>query len=233
MKFLLCVGAEKTGTTWLHQQFVGHQDYYDMGKELNLIQRDDLVPDLVRLTEGRKNIEYFFDLVSKINMVSGDFTHYEGSTENIFRLIKAGLGKKDIQVVPVYIMRDPIKRAWSSWNMIGGGDVNMPNAAKFVMDNYLSCKYKETVQALDNVFEKPLYFFYETFFNQENMDKICEELEITNHPFNTDMIFNAGHYGECPQDFIDQFGKTVKNKEAVKFIFERFENVPWNQSDYP
>jgi hypothetical protein len=116
--------------------------------------------------------------------------------------------------------------------MIGGGDVNMPNAAKFVMDNYLSCKYKETVQALDNVFERPLYFFYETFFNQENMDKICEELEIASHSFNTDMIFNAGHYAECPQDFIDQFGKTVKNKEAVKYIFERFENVPWNQSDY-
>jgi hypothetical protein len=91
MKFLLCVGAEKTGTTWLHQQFIRHQDYYDIGKELNLIQRDDLVPDLVGLTEGRKDVESFFNLVSKINMVSGDFTHYEGSTENIFRLIKAGL----------------------------------------------------------------------------------------------------------------------------------------------
>lgn len=232
MKFLLCVGAEKTGTTWLHQEFARHQNYYNLGKELNLIQRDDLVPDLVGLAEGRKNIESFFDLVCKINMVSGDFTHYEGSTENIFRLIKSGFGKRDIRVVPVYIMRDPIKRAWSAWNMLGGGDVNMAKPAKFVMDNFLSCKYKETVQALDSVFEKPLYFFYETFFNQENMDNICEELGIDSFPANTDMIFNRGNYGECPQDFIDQFGKTVKNKEAVKFIFERFENVPWNPSDY-
>jgi hypothetical protein len=129
-------------------------------------------------------------------------------------------------------MRDPIKRAWSSWNMIGGGDVNMPNAARFVMDKFLSCKYKETVQALDNVFEKPLYFFYETFFEQENIDTICKELEIDSFPSSPERIVNGGRYGECPQDFIDQFGKTVKNKEAVKFIFERFENVPWNLSDY-
>jgi hypothetical protein len=231
--FLLSVGAEKAGTTWLHEYFRHHPQFLNVGKELNVIQRDDLVPTLVDLPNGFKsNIEEYFEYFSRADQVSGDFTHYEGSTENIFRLIKAGFSKKGIQVVPVYIMRDPIKRAWSSWNMIGGGDTNMPNAARFVMDNFLSCKYKETVQALDNVFEKPLYFFYETFFEQENIDTICKQLEIDSFPSSPERIVNRGNYGEIPEDFIDQFGKSVKNKEAVKFIFERFENVPWNLSDY-
>lgn len=43
-KFLLCVGAEKAGTTWLHRYFSNHPEYYDPGKELNVIQRDDFVP---------------------------------------------------------------------------------------------------------------------------------------------------------------------------------------------
>jgi len=123
MKFLLNVGAEKSGTTWLYEYFKEHPDFYDMGKELNIIQRDDLVPVLESVEEYRKDIEHFFRTVSNINQVTGDFTHYEGSSENVFRIIKNGLLKYDIEVVPVYIMRDPIQRSWSAWNMLGGGKI--------------------------------------------------------------------------------------------------------------
>ena len=171
MKFLLNVGAEKSGTTWLYKYFKEHPDFYDMGKELNIIQRDDLVPVLEDVGEYRKDIESFFRAVSSINQVTGDFTHYEGSSENVFRLIKAGLLKYDIEVVPVYIMRDPIRRSWSAWNTLGGGKIpNRSLASRFVMSNFISCKYKETIEALDSVFANPLYFFYEDFFTQANIN---------------------------------------------------------------
>ena len=233
MKFLLNVGAEKSGTTWLYEYFKEHPDFYDMGKELNIIQRDDLVPVLESVEEYRKDIESFFRAVLNINQVTGDFTHYEGSSENVFRLIKDGLLKYDIEVVPVYIMRDPIQRSWSAWNMLGGGKIpSQSKASQFVMTNFISCKYKETIEALDSVFANTLYFFYEDFFTQTNINKICDELEISRHPAECDNKIGASPYKKMPSDFLNAFGKSVKNKEAVKYVFERFENAPWKLEDY-
>lgn len=233
MKFLLNVGAEKSGTTWLYEYFKEHQDFCDMGKELNIIQRDDLVPVSKGASEYRKDIESFFQAISNINQVTGDFTHYEGSSENVFRLIKNGLLKYDIEVVPVYIMRNPIQRSWSAWNMIGGGKVpNHSAASQFVMTNFISCKYKETIEALDSVFANPLYFFYEDFFTQANVDKICDELQISRYPAECNSIVNASFYKKMSNSFLKAFGKSEKNKEAVKYVFERFENVPWKLEDY-
>lgn len=233
MKFLLCVGAEKAGTTWLYQYFQNHPEYHDIGKELNIIQRDDQVPVLEEVEEYRKNVETFFHRVSEFNKVTGDFTHYEGSSENVFRLMKDGLLKYDIEVVPVYIMRDPIQRAWSSWNMIGGGSSKMPRAPMFIMKNHLACKYKETIEALDAVFAKPLYFFYEDFFQQENIDSICDALDISRDTAACEKVVNVGYYKKkIPNSFVKTFGKCKKNIAAVKFISERFDSVPWNIEDY-
>jgi hypothetical protein len=233
MKFLLNVGAEKAGTTWLYEYFQNHPDFHDMGKELNIIQRDDLVPALEDVDEYRKDLSAFFLEVSMHKDVTGDFTHYEGSSENIFRLYKEGLEKYDIEVVPVYIMRDPIQRAWSAWNMIGGGSTKMSPAAEFVMSNFISCRYKETVQALDSVFPNTMYFFYENFFTQTNINSICDALEISRHPAECDVKVNEGIYSpKIPKSFIKTLGKTTKNTSAVKFINERFSHVPWKLEDY-
>ena len=234
MKFLLNVGAEKAGTTWLYRYFQTHPEFFDVGKELNAVQRDDLVPTFPEIALSfKKDLRKYFSYFQRLNQVSGDFTHYEGSTENVFRLIKDGFMQYDIDIVPVYIMRDPIKRAWSSWNMLGGGNMNLSPAAMFITQNYFQCKYKETIEALDSVFSKPLYFFYESFFKQTNIDTICDNLEIARHTADTSTFINKGQYDlNPPQEFIELFGNTRKNREAVDFIFKRFENVPWNRADY-
>ena len=234
MKFLLCVGAEKAGTTWLYEYFRSHPEFYEVGKELNAIQRDDLVPSFAPASNSfRQDLNKYFSYFQKLNQVSGDFTHYEGSTENIFRLFKQGLGQYDIEVVPVYIMREPTKRAWSSWNMLGGGtnfDMSVP--AHFVMQNYLECKYKETVEALNNVFSEPLFFFYEDFFRQEHVDLICDKLEISRQPV-LESTINRGRYdSKVPLEFIDKFCHTDKNCRAVSYISKVFNNVPWPTEDY-
>lgn len=228
----MCVGAEKAGTTWLYQYFSFHPDFHTLGKELNIIQRDDLVPVLENVDSFRKNINEYFQSASAISKVTGDFTHYEGSSENIFRLIKDGFSKVNIDVVPVYIMRDPIKRAISAWNMLGGGSCEMAMPAQFVMTNFLSCKYKETVQALDNVFDKPLYFFYENFFQQENIDTITDMLEMSRHDAMLSMKINQGSNMQVSPEFIELFGKSEKNRNAVAFIKERFPDAPWDFEDY-
>lgn len=234
MKFLFNVGAEKAGTTWLYAYFMCHPEFTEIGKELNAIQRDDFWPTFPEVsTSFKSDLNNYFSYFQKLNVVSGDFTHYEGSTENVFRLIKAGLKKYDIDVVPVYIMRDPIKRAWSAWNMYGGGEkFDLSPAAHAMVSHNLQCKYKETVEALDNTFAKPLYFFYEDFFKQEDVDKICNELGISSYDINPEVV-NKGNYDpEIPVEFIEKFCLTEKNIRAVDFVFERFENVPWNTEDY-
>lgn len=244
MKFLLNVGAEKSGTTWLYNYFYNHPQFHHIGKELNIIQRNDIVPTHSNYPQYKSNIENFFSDVSKLNKVTGDFTHYEGSTENVYRLIKDGLLKYDIEVVPVYIMRDPIDRAWSAWHELHQAavyhglqhnditDFNMPGPAAFTVHSMLQCKYKETVKALDAVFSKPLYFFYETFFTQSNINIICDRLDISRIQANF-TPFNKGLYTTSPSEhFIRTFGTTPKNVEAVRFIHERFDNVPWRLSDY-
>lgn len=235
-KFLLCVGAEKAGTSWLYNYFEQHPEFHTVGKELNAIQRDDLVPTLTDISVPfQKDINLYFDYFSKLNHLSGDFTHYEGSSENIFRILKSGLGQRDIEIVPVYIMRDPISRAWSSFNMlnlVGGNISNDSSAGNFLLENYLSCKYKETIIALDSVFSKPIYLFYETMFNQQTINNLCDELGIAHYPAQCDVYHNKGCYFPITDEFRNNFGLSKKNKEAVKFIFERFKDVPWNQSDY-
>lgn len=233
MKFLLCVGAEKAGTTWLYDYFVKHPEFVHYGKELNIVQRDDFVPRFEKSVPGVDNLDFYFDFFNHKPHVTGDFTHYEGSSANVFKLLKDGL---DHTIIPVYIMRDPIARAWSAWNMFGGGDCSLPPAANFVMQSILSCKYKETIEALDNVFGKNqcLYFFYETFFDQTNIDLICDKLGIAHHTADLQFFLNRGNYDRStiPDSFIQTFGTTAKNVEAVRFIFERFSDVPWRLSDY-
>lgn len=229
MKFLLNVGAEKAGTTWLYDYFRSHPQFEAVGKELNILQRDDLVPRFYDVP-GIDDLKWYFDFFNQKTKVTGDFTHYEGSTPNVFKLMSDGL---EADIVPVYIMRDPIERAWSAWNMLGGGGFEMPAAAHFLLYSYLQCKYKETIQALDSVFDNTLYFFYEDFFKQENLDLICDALNIDHHPIN-EAVVNAGKYNrEVPYQFKQLFGNTPKNNEAVKFIVERFDNVPWNLENYP
>jgi hypothetical protein len=244
-KFLLNVGAEKSGTTWLHNYFRNHPQYHDIGKELNILQRNDLVPTHCNYASYKSNIEHFFRDVSQLNKVTGDYTHYEGSTENIFRIYKEGFLKYDIEVVPVYIMREPINRAWSSWHMLHEAaefhdlqysditSFNMPGPAAFIIHSFLQCKYKETVEALDAVFSRPLYFFYEDFFKQESLNTICDALDIEQIPgYFTEKVNASKYVSDVPIEFINMFGITVKNKRAIEFLKERFGDVPWDLSRY-
>ena len=105
--------------------------------------------------------------------------------------------------------------------------------AAFTVHSMLQCKYKETVEALDAVFSKPLYFFYEDFFKQESLDSICEALDITPMPgYFTEKVNASNYVSDVPIEFVNMFGITPKHMEAISFLKERFGNVPWYLARY-
>lgn len=262
MKFLMNVGAEKAGTTWLYKYFESHPYFISCGKELNIIERDTFVPTFAKSSAFKKDINSWFDYVGSLDKPTGDFTHYEGSSENIFRLFKDRFADIGVEVVPVYVMRDPITRAWSCWNMFydyvcnqkragwsrvdptkasiiqniselsDRHDFKMHSIAQLFVGSYLTPEYKRTVQALDSVFDEPLYFFYEQLFDQNNMDVICDRLDIPHHPIDTTPVNRGRYQDDPPQEFIDAFCSTRVLKENVEFVTERFADVPWQLSNY-
>ena len=262
MKFLMNVGAEKAGTTWLWKYFETHPDFAPVGKEMNIIERDTFVPTLTRSHAFKKDINNWFKHIAVLDKPSGDFTHYEGSSENIFRIFKQGFEDVGIEIVPVYIMRDPITRAWSCWNMFYDyifsqkragwsridstksaiiekitdistrDNFDMHPVAKLFVGSYLTPEYKRTIEVLDNVFDDPLYFFYEQLFDQKNLDLICDRLEISHKPIDPTPVNKGGYEQDPPQEFIDTFCDNRAFKENVTYVTERFENVPWRLSDY-
>lgn len=243
MKFLLNVGAQKCGTTWLYTYLQSHPEFYDQGKELNIIQRGAISMP-IKKHEFAADLDVYFDHIKNLKKTTGDFTHYEGSTGNVFKIIKDGLTSRDIEIVPVYIMRDPIRRAWSSWHMLNRVllgkyveqdlyNFNMPKPAVVILENFLQCKYKETIEALDSTFDTPLYFFYEDFFKQDNMDLICDSLNISRHSGDFTTVVNRGNYEtEPPEEFIEIFCRAHKNHKAVQFIQQRFPDCPWDFTRY-
>ena len=76
-----------------------------------------------------------------------------------------------------------------------------------------------------------MYFFYEDFFTQNNLDIICDKLQISRHDIILKVI-NKGHYEKCSEEFINKFGRTKKNIDAVRFIKDKFKHVPWRIEDY-
>ena len=266
MKYLMNVGAEKAGTTWFYKYFESHPNFISCGKELNIIERDTFVPTLTKSYKFKKDIKSWFDHVAALDKPTGDFTHYEGSSENIFRLFKDGLADIGVEVVPVYIMRDPIARAWSCWNMFydyiyyhkrhhilkhvahvdptksaiiekitdisARDNFDTHPIAKLFVGSYLTPEYKRTIEALDTVFEDPLYFFYEELFDQTNLDLICDRLEISHRPIDPTPV-NKGRYDQDPpQEFFDVFCDNRAFEQNVTYVKERFGYVPWQVTDY-
>jgi hypothetical protein len=262
MKFLMNVGAEKAGTSWFYKYFESHPDFISCGKELNIIERDTFVPTLTKSYPFKKDLKQWFAHIKSLDKPTGDFTHYEGSSENVYRLFKDGLADIGIDVVPVYIMRDPIARAWSCWNMFydyiyfhkrtgwarvdptkasiienisnvsSRYDFNMHPIAQLFVGSYLTPEYKRTIEALDSVFDEPLYFFYEQLFDQTNIDLVCDRLDIARKPINTESVNKGTYEQSAPREFIEAFCKTKVFKENVAFVNERFNNVPWSIKDY-
>ena len=145
--FLLGIGAQKSGTTWLHDQ-LSKCTNVDLGfiKEYHVFDalfskhcaryKQKLVSDLVNPKLNLDNLllkkklefienpdnyfNYFNGLISNNTDVQlvGDITPaYSMLHSEHFTFIKEGLTRRGFDVRVVFIMRDPFDRAWSMLRM--------------------------------------------------------------------------------------------------------------------
>ena len=101
------IGAQKSGTTWLHNTLSGHSGIAFPGaKEVHFWDRPD----------GR-SVDWYLQLFSDENRINGDITP-------AYAFLPQETIQKIYQAFPtlrlIYLIRNPVERAWSSARMALG-----------------------------------------------------------------------------------------------------------------
>lgn len=220
--FLLGVGAQKAGTTWLYNYFEHRHDtrmgftkeyhVFDtrtlMGFEFPIKQvqgrSNRLFPRADTLELGEKNVQrfrnfidnpaqyydYFAQLLTHSKAhITADFTpSYSALSCDVLFEIKTEFEQRDIQVIPIFLMREPVSRLRSFVKMKFRNEGTVPNqdqelaAMQRICGNATDasrCCYDFTYKNLRNVFgEEKFVGFYETLFCPSEIMRLCELLNI-------------------------------------------------------
>jgi hypothetical protein len=143
--FVLGIGAQKAGTTWLSAQLLRHPDYRTIfAKEVHFWDdryglREDRAFDKEKLGEFLTNSQssdfdapsgmhpYFYFLrismwnwrrLFGLSTITADITPaYSGLPRFVFAQIGKGLRDRKIDYRVVFLMRDPVSRVLSAWKM--------------------------------------------------------------------------------------------------------------------
>lgn len=126
-----CIGAQKSGTSWLHLQLMNHPDIkIPMEKELHFWDRD-----------YDHGIDYYKSLFSPEPTIQGDMTP-------AYAILPPDKIKECYRHFPdlrlIFIVREPIARAWSSAMMyLQWASISPPEVSdQFFLD---FCRAKNTV----------------------------------------------------------------------------------------
>ena len=129
--FVLGVGAQKSGTTWLHKFFSTNKNFHpNPQKEYalwnSLEKRAPLIIDVptnsyqVFVKYFQEHPEQYFDFFEKGQFKDFDYAYdishsYSGVSTETFLYIKNEFEKRNINTKVIFIMRDPINRMISSY----------------------------------------------------------------------------------------------------------------------
>lgn len=144
--FVLCLGTQKAGTSWLFD-FIKDIDTVNMGfrKEYHVFDRlqfnEFMQEDIRALAQAsvNTNISNNFDLWKRLSMIAnqqeyydyfesllsikgaaltGDFTpEYSLLNKEVLAEIKNSFRERGISVKVIFLMRDPVERIWSASRM--------------------------------------------------------------------------------------------------------------------
>lgn len=248
--FVLGIGAQKAGTTWLHDYLIGRGDIFmPKRKELHYFDakhRPDLqkgkkrqqprrpprikapltVSQLQAFGEGEDYREYFR------SKVPDEISHF-GEITPAYSLIGVS-GFREIRhlfrnVRLIYIMRDPAERFYSQYRMVRDRTVEkggQPAAPLDLLQNrefVERSRYGITISAIDSVFldNEIIYLFYETLFRPETIGKLCDFLGIPYMPANFDNVVRpGGEHHSIPPELERRI--RAKFKGTYKFCRQRF-----------
>ncbi len=147
------------------------------------------------LADPREYYTYFARLLAAPGIrLTGDITPaYAGLSKTTLTQIRDGITAHGLRIRVVFLMRDPLERAWSAVRMRNRenarGDpdykpdqtesdalMELASARTFT----LRTRYDKTIHRLEQVFapEEILYGFYETLFDPAEVARICAFLGI-------------------------------------------------------
>lgn len=248
--FVLGIGAQKAGTTWLHDYLMGRGDIYmPTRKELHYFDakyRPDLqkgrkrqpwrrrpgteapltVSQLQAFGEGEDYREYFR------SRVPDDIRHFGEITPAYSLIGQSGFQEirqlfRDVRLI--FIMRDPAERFYSQYRMVREKILKkgaQPTAPLDLLQNrefVERSRYNKTIYTVERVFSdnEIIYLFYETLFRSETIGKLCDFLGVPYKPANFDnVIRSGGEHGGIPPE-LKQHIRT-KFKGTYSFCRKRF-----------
>ena len=183
--------------------------------------------------------DYLDFLAKKLNgeSVVADMTpDYSTLSPNIFKRMFAA----HANIRFVFIMRDPIYRAWSQLNMLSKlkGDATIKDQKNFLYfsrtPGVAQCSnYERTIRNLESVVpkEKIFYTFYEYLFEEGTINKLYDFLDVQSAPSNFERKINTGEYS-FPEVFYLQKVFQVY-KPIYDFVFAKFGDcvpVSWRET---
>jgi len=204
--FILGVGAQKSGTTWLHH-YLKQQPNADLGftKEYKVWHRRKKLRKLLTGSSTEKKtwlmhripwlyFYYFSSLLRRPGIdITGDITPaYAMLNRAQLQEIKCGFERRGIKVKVVFLMRDPVERIISSvahHNRTGEfgkqsdySDIIVQRAMSRAA--ILRTDYKATIIELESVF--PLtdiyYGIFEELFEPDSIKKLSDFLGVPASP---------------------------------------------------
>ena len=212
--FLLGVGAQKAGTTWLYHQlskspscnlgFTKEYHIWDAVYAPVVVGRPYRVPVVkpepteaafrrLMQTVGGVYEHYFRQLITDQVRLVGDITpSYCTLDVNAYRNIKRRLESVGFRMKVVYLMRDPVERAWSALRMVqrqrlkAGEAIADEALLALFSDFYRNApqsyrgNYPRTVTALRQCFDSDDLFigFYETLFEPATLSALSAFLDV-------------------------------------------------------
>jgi hypothetical protein len=203
--FLLGLGAQKSGTAWLHR-YLDSSPQCDPGfrKEYHIWDAVDLPsghvvrgriekqggPRARLLHDPDAYFDYFAGLLDADGIrLTADITPaYADLSVDRLEMIDREFSARGVRVVAVYLMRDPVERAWSAVRMdVRRRGITDPGAVEARLrvitpeDHYATrTRYEATIGRADAVFgsDRVWYGFYERLFDLATLSGLCGFLGI-------------------------------------------------------
>ena len=227
--FILGVGAQKAGTTWLASQLEktsffsngGIKEFHIFNKLLvkanskknpyKFIKKAKINAHIKRRSQQghellisprvamRLSPSTYFDFFDYLYLRQPNISHvgditpaYSVLSSNTFSLIRDGLIAKRFQPKVIFLMRDPVERAWSQLRMNNRFKVERKKAKITPEQEFKALKkfykgrscvkrtrYDIIAGKLESVFERNqiFYGFYETLFSQAEINRLTNFLE--------------------------------------------------------
>lgn len=239
----LCIGAQRAGTTWLYQMLVKHPEIFmSKQKELHFFDEKPDLSDYEGL--GKPGRPFYYDMNSRAHWhwyakqfrkgknqrISGEITpYYAILSEERVKLIANKLPHLKI----IYILRNPVKRAWSGFNLFlhnqGLCFSDLPEIEqikKTIMHptKLLHGDYQRNLNIWDHYFnpEQILYLFYDdiVLYPQDLLNRVISFLNVNPIPYNLNEI-TTKYNTFCPLKIPESIESLLTTHFATQFSFIR------------